>query len=326
MDEQIKRINERNHPALFSGQHLPILARIEAISDPVTDNALGERCRPRYAVDVQVLLPNGQPDTLLPLFRAVPLPLHAAGHERGTVGFPSPGTVVELAFAYGLPDRPFIRTILGEGLSLPSLEPGELLAQASPGVFQRADSAGNWQRTTDADIYDDCLHHVLQCYSSTVTAQEFFAQVRNNSTEQVLGVKVVEALGALKLLSAGTLNMTAVDNLNITTASDQNNKVGRDVKQRVGNIVDSLAVAKQLIRVKNGGKVWLGSEAENVLQILSELIQVVADIANTAASHNHPYTDNGNPMTTSPPNQQGVFNGQKGSADELKGRLDPIVE
>lgn len=150
--------------------------------------------------------------------------------------------------------------------------------------------------------------------------------LKHNSTEQVLGAKVIEALGALKLLSAGTLDVTAVDNMNITTASDQNNKIGQDLKQRIGNIVDSLAVAKQLIKVKDGGKVWLGSESVNVLQILSDLIQVVADIANTASSHTHPYTDNGSPMNTLAPNQSGAFSGQKSSANGLSGQLDPVVD
>ena len=101
-------------------------------------------------------------------------------------------------------------------------------------------------------------------------------------------------------------------NLNITTAGDQNNKIGRDLKQR--------------IKVKDGGKVWLGSESVNVLQILSDLIQVVADIANTASSHTHPYTDNGSPMNTQMPNQSSIFSGQQVGAQELKEQLDPIVE
>ena len=50
---------------------------------------------------------------------------------------------------------------------------------------------------TDAGIYDDCLHHALECYSSTVTAQKFYAQVKHNSTEQVVGAKVIEALCAI---------------------------------------------------------------------------------------------------------------------------------
>jgi hypothetical protein len=334
MDEQIKRISERNHAELFSKINLPIIARVVAISDPLRAEGLSERFRPRYAVDVQVLRTTGEPDDLLPVFRAVPLPLSVAGLERGAMGFPEPGTMVELAFAWGLPSMPFIRTILAEGLSLPTIEPGEIVIQSAPGVCQRADAAGNWIRKTDADIFDDCMQYVLECYSSSTTAQDFYSLVKHNSTEQVIGVKIIEALGALKLLSAGTLNIGAVDNLNITTASDQNNKIGRDLKQSIGNdlkqevanIIDSIATVKQLLRVKDGGTVWLGSESENVLIILSDLIQVVSNIANTASSHTHQYTDNGSPLTTQPPIQAGTFSGQKSSADSIKSRLDPITE
>lgn len=342
MDEQIKRITERNHPQLFAQMDLPILARVVAISDPLPQEALSERFRPRYAVDVQVLRPNGTPDELLPVFRAVPLPMVAAGLERGAYGFPEAGTIVEIAFAWGLPDRPFIRTILGQGLSLPGIEQGELLLQAGPGVFQRADTAGNWLRQTDADIVDDCAGYALDCWTMAITAQQAHQVIKQDSTEEITGKKIIEALGAIKLLSAGGMHIGAVDNLNLTTASDHNNKIGRDLKQsvgqnvnqdiannitqRIGNIVDSLADVKQLIKVKNGGTVWLGSEGENVLQILSDLIDVVADIANTASSHTHQYTDNGSPLTTQPPIQAGTFSGQKGQANDINGRLTPIIE
>ena len=86
-----------------------------------------------------------------------------------------------------------------------------------------------------------------------------------------------------------------------------------------------MAVAKQLLRVKNGGKIWLGCESENVLRILSELIQVVANIANTAKDHTHEYTDNVAPLKTKKPDQSGYFVGEKGEAEGLKSRLDPIV-
>jgi len=358
MDEQIKRINERNHQQLFSKMDLPVIARVVAISDPLNTESLSEKFRPRYAVDLQVLRTTGEPDELLPVFRSVPLPLAAAGLERGAMGFPEPGTMVELAFAWGLPSKPFVRTILSEGLSLPKIEVGEMVLQAAPGVFQRADTAGNWIRETDANIFDDCMQYVLHCYSSTTTAQDFYSLVKHNSTEQVVGVKIIEALGALKLLSAGTLNIGAVDNLNITTASDQNNKIGRNAKQSigndssqdiandflqnigndstqniendlttiVGNIISSIAEIKHLLKVKDGGTVWLGSESENVLIILSDLIQVVSNIANTASTHTHQYTDNGVPLTTQPPIQAGTFSGQKSSADAIKSRLDPIAE
>lgn len=325
MDEQIKRINQRKHSELFSNLHLPIIARVESISDPLVNESIGERYRPRYAVDVRVLKPNGEPGELLPLFKAVPLPVSMAGLERGAFGFPDAGTLVEIAFAFGLPSQPFIRTVLSEGLSMPAIERGEVLLQASSDVYQRADVSGNWTRSTTADIYDDAANYVLECYSASISADEFFQRVKQNSTEEIVGVKTIEALGALKLLTAGTLNIAAVDNLNSTTGSDHNQIVARDLKQRVGNELDCLAVAKVLLKVKNGGKMWVGSEAENILKILSELIAVVASIANTATNHTHPYTDNGNPMKTQKPEQSSDFSGQKNSADSLKNRLDPIV-
>jgi hypothetical protein len=325
MDEQIKRVNQRKHTELFSNIHLPIIARVESISDPLNDESMSERFRPRYAVDVRVLKPNGEPDELLPLFKAVPLPVSMAGLERGAFGFPDAGALVELAFAFGLPDRPFIRTVLGEGLSMPHIERDELLIQAAPGVFQRADVAGNWSRVTNANIYDDAVDYVLKSYSASITANDFIQRVKQNSVEEIVGIKIIEALGALKLLSAGTANIAALDNLNITTGADENHVVARDLKQRVGNEIDCLAVAKLLHKVKDGGKVWLGSEGENILTILSELIAVVANIANTASNHIHEYTDNGTPLKTKKPDQSGEFSGQKSNADDLKTRLDPIV-
>lgn len=350
MDEQIKRIVNRAHPELAARIHLPLLARVESISDPSIAPRLSERFRPRYAVDVQVLKANGDPDELFPVFRSVPLPVQMAGLERGAFGFPEPGTIVELAFAYGLPDRPFIRTILPEGISIPAIDPGEVLLQASPGVFQRADTAGNWRRQTDADIFDDCLNYVLECYSASETVSEFYRLVKQNSTEAVIGIKTIEALGALKLLSGGTMNLGAVDNLNITTARDHNTiagrdykssvgrdrqeKVGHDVNQEIGNnltqrieaIMDSIAKVKQLIKVEDGGKVWLGNQSDNVLKILSDLIAVVSSIAGTAAEHTHQYPVGSGFGLTLEPVQAADFSSSKGSADGLKGTLDPIVE
>lgn len=151
-------------------------------------------------------------------------------------------------------------------------------------------------------------------------------KIEQHSTEEIGGIKIIEALGVLKLLSGGVLHLSAVGDLKIVAAKDQKNKVVGDLVQRVGNIADSFAQTKQLIKVKDGGKVWLRSEGENILQILSELIQIVSDITNTAKDHIHEYKYNGVPMKTKKPDQSGDFSSEKGSADLLKGRLDPIVE
>lgn len=318
MEQEIKRIVRRLFPELTGDYHLPHFARVEAISDPLVQGELCEDFRPRYAVDLVVLTPQGEANEELPLFRAVPLPASCGGMERGQLGFPEPGTLVEVGFAYGLPHKPFIRTVLPHGLSLPDILPGDQVNQTAPGVYDRTHANGDKERTTHGAITDQASKYFLDALNSLVTLQEQHIKVGENSTEEIAGIKIIEALGALKLLSGGTLNLAAADNLNQTTASDLNTTVGKDIKERVGNIRDSLAKSKHLIKVKDGGTVWVGSESINVLQILSSLIQVVSDIANMTASHTHP---NVGACT-----QGSAFTGYTSSADSLKGQLDPVVE
>ncbi|CZF83232.1 hypothetical protein [Grimontia marina] len=75
-------------------------------------------------------------------------------------------------------------------------------------------------------------------------------------------------------------------------------------------------------------KTWLGSEGENVLKLLSELMQVVTDLSDTCASHTHPHswTDPGGSGTTSAPDQSADMAGHGEASTTLKGRLDPITK
>jgi hypothetical protein len=216
--------------------------------------------------------------------------------------------------------------VLTDGLSVPNVLPGELVMQSAPEVRQCADRDGNWTRETFANITDRALNHAVESYNAVIDAHIHHLRIRQHSTEEITGIKLIEALGAIKLISGGALHIGAVGEVKVVSASNHKTKVVGDLVQRIGKIADSLAVEKQLIKVKNGGKVWLGSESENVLQILSELIQVVADIANTAKDHTHEYTDNGTPLKTEKPDQSGDFGEKKGAANGLKSRLDPVVE
>lgn len=65
-------------------------------------------------------------------------------------------------------------------------------------------------------------------------------------------------------------------------------------------------------------KTWLGSESENVLKLLSELMATVSDHATTCASHKH-----GSSPT---PNEASDFNSQSSQATGQKARLDPITK
>lgn len=62
-------------------------------------------------MDVEVLLPDGEPDPALPILQSLPLPVPGGGQEAGMFGFPEEGTTVVVCFAYGLPHKPYIAQI-----------------------------------------------------------------------------------------------------------------------------------------------------------------------------------------------------------------------
>jgi hypothetical protein len=78
--------------------------------------------------------PDGEPDTKLPILAGVPLPLPTGGEEMGIYKFPEEGTQVVVCFAYGLPNKPYIQTILPHGLSMPSVSKGDQVLQHSEPV------------------------------------------------------------------------------------------------------------------------------------------------------------------------------------------------
>ena len=85
MDDSIRRSVERQFPELIVGYHLA-----------------------RFGVDVEVLLPDCEPDPDLPILTGLPLPAPMGGQEKGMFGFLEEGATVVISFAYGLPHKPFI--------------------------------------------------------------------------------------------------------------------------------------------------------------------------------------------------------------------------
>lgn len=69
--------------------------------------------------------PGTNPDNQTPVYSAVPLPAAMAGNDSGMFQFPPEGTLVEVAFTGGRPDKPFIRQTLPDGASLPDIKPDE---------------------------------------------------------------------------------------------------------------------------------------------------------------------------------------------------------
>ena len=305
MDDAIRRSVERQFPELTGGYHLPRFGRVVAVPDAPAAPGLCDDFRPRFGVDVEVLLPDGEPDPALPILTGLPLPAPMGGQEAGMFGFPEEGTTVVVSFAYGLPHKPFITQILPHGLSLPRVPKGDQVWQHSEACQQRVDADGNWLRQTDGKIHDKAIEREVEALQNTESFQIHTRTVDDHSTESVGGIKKIEALGALKLLSGGSANLAAVDDLNHATGRDLNMVVGQkynavvgsDMEERIQGVRQSVAAVSQTMIAP---KTWLGAEGVNVLQVLCELLDLVRDMNAHLAVHTH--------GVTPPPDDAEYFN------------------
>jgi hypothetical protein len=253
MEKVINRILKRLMPELTAKLHLPRLAKVVALPElPAED---GERASdafyPRYAVDVQLLDENGTA-TNAKILQAVPLPLPGAGNKAGRLEPPAIGAIVEIAFAYGRPDKPFIRTVLPFGFDLPAIKEKETRVQTREGVYQHIDESGNIESKTDQSM--------------------------------------TEIIGKLAALECETRIVTA--------SIEQSHK---------------------------SPKTWLGSDSENVLKLLSELMATVTALATTCAQHKHLDVAAGT-ATSGLPDKASNFNAQSSESNAQKSRLDPITK
>lgn len=246
MENIIRKIVLRLFPELSAKLHLPRWGRVIALPElPAQDGERGsDPFYPRWAVDVQLLDENGTATSSKAL-QAVPLPLTGAGNKAGCMQPPAIGSIVEIAFAYGRPDKPFIRTVLPYGWNLPAIKEGEFRIQTKDGVHKHIDATGNIETKTpenETSIIGKIAQ--LQC------------QIRN-----------------------------------VMASTEQEYK---------------------------SPKTWLGSDSENVLKLLSELMATVKALATSCANHNH----GSGPV----PNQASEFTSQASQAGNQKGRLDDITK
>jgi hypothetical protein len=245
VEAAIKKILLRLFPELSAQLHLPRWGEVIALPELPTEE--GERGSdpfyPRWAVDVQLLDENGTA-TKSKVLQAVPLPLMGAGDKAGHMQPPAIGSIVEIAFAYGRPDKPFIRTVLPYGFNLPPIKEGEARTQTKDGVYQQIDATGNFENKTPENLKD--------------------------------------IIGKLAELQCQTRKVTA--------SAEQDHR---------------------------SPKTWLGSEGENVLKLLSELMATVKALATECAGHTH---------AGPPPDQAAAFTAKANEAQAQKDRLDPITK
>jgi len=324
MDDAIRRSVERQFPELTGGYHLPRFGRVVAVPDAPAAPGLCDDFRPRFGVDVEVLLPDGEPDPNLPILTGLPLPAPMGGQEAGMFGFPGEGTTVVVSFAYGLPHKPFITQILPHGLSLPRVPKGDQVWQHSEACQQRVDADGNWLRQTDGKIQDKAIEREVEAMQNTESFQSHTSTVDDHSSESVGGIKTVEALGALKLLSGGSASLAAVDDLHQATGRDlnlvvgqkHNATVGGDMAERIQGVRESMAGVSQRF---NAPKTWLGSEGVNVLRVLCDLIDLVDAMNSQIATHTH------TPGPTPSPTDASKFTDKSIQAKQLAVKLGLIT-
>nr|WP_256347438.1 MULTISPECIES: hypothetical protein [unclassified Pseudomonas] len=301
---------------------MPRFTRVVAVADAPAGAGICDDFRPRYAVDIEVMGPDGEPDTKLPILAGVPLPLPTGGEEMGIYAFPEEGTQVVVCFAYGLPHKPYIQTILPHGLSMPSVPKGDQVWQHSEACQQRVDADGNWLRQTDGKILDKAIEREVEAMGNTERYQSHTRTVDDHSTESVGGIKTLEALGALKLLSGGSASLAAVDDLHQATGRDlnlvvgqkHNATVGGDMEERIQGLRKSVAAVSQRLVAP---KTWLGSEGVNVLQVLCDLLDLVQQMNIQLASHTH--------GPTPAPGNAAAFTDNSGKAMILSSRTKSIT-
>ena len=314
MEHAIRRSVERQFPELTGGYHLPRFARVVGVADAPTGAGICDDFRPRFAVDIELLGSDGEPDLALPVLAGVPLPMPMGGDEMGFFAFPEEGTQVVVCFAYGLPNKPYIQTILPHGLSLPKVPKGDQVWQHSESAQQRVDADGNWLRQTEGRIRDKSIDREIETLTNAERHQSSTVEVDDHSTESVGGTKTIEALGAIKLLSGGSGSLATLDDLNLATGRDLNQVVAQKLNLTVGGaLLERIKGARKSVAPTN----WIGSESVNVLQVLCDVIDLVIQMNTDIAGHQH---------ASSPvPTNAASFAGHAGTGTQLFGQLKPIT-
>ena len=316
----LQRQIESHYPELASGLHVPKFARVVTPSEAVKSGNFSDPFRPRYAVDVQLLDADGNPDQNTPVYSAVPLPVPMAGNDSGMFQFPPEGTMVEVGFTGGRPDKPFIRQTVPDGTSLPDIQPGEQLQQQRAEVSQRVTQAGDWIRQTDQTISETSMARVIRADSESreLVSRETTIKAADNLT--VVGTARLMA-GAIQHISTGDYSQAVKNRVasiggNDTTeiTGEKSLTTGKDLIEQIGQIRKSVAAVKQEIIAP---VVWIGSQSINVAQLMLDTLDVVKQLAEQTASHTH--------SNTGTPQNAGEIKSTGSQADSLSKKYSPVI-
>ncbi|MCH5360143.1 hypothetical protein KD923_08045 [Escherichia fergusonii] len=317
----IQRQIESHFPELASGLHLPKFARVIAPTEAVKSGNFSDPFRPRYAVDVQLLDADGKPDAQTPVYSAVPLPVPMAGNDSGMYQFPPEGTLVEVAFTDGRPDKPFIRQTVPNGTSLPNIKPGEQLQQQRAEVSQRVTQAGDWVRQTDQTISETSMARTVKADTESRELVSRETTIKATDKTSVIGTSTLMA-GAIQQVSTGKFSQ-AIQGSRLATIGGSDEMavtenatvtIGKNLTEQIGQIRKSVAAVQQQIIAP---VVWIGSGSINVAQLMLDTLEVVKQLAELTASHTH--------SNTGAPTNAGDIRSTGTQADMLNGKYSPVI-
>lgn len=196
-----------------------------------------------------------QIDAAVPVYHAVLLPLPMAGSESGMFQYPTVGTVVEIAFEAGRPDKPFIRQTLSQGNTLPDIKPGEQLQQQRAEVSQRVTQEGSWIRQTDQTIHESSMHREVRADTETRTAVARETTIQATDKATVLGTATLLA-GTIQQIADGDYCIATSSNFVASVGKGANIEIGQKLIEKIGLLKQSIAGARQEIVAP---VVWVGS-------------------------------------------------------------------
>ena len=316
----VQRQIESHYPELASGLHLPKFGRVMNPVEAVKSGNFSDPFRPRYAVDVQLLDADGNPDKDTPVYSAVPLPVPMAGNDSGMFQFPPEGTLVEIAFTGGRPDKPFVRQTVPDGTSLPDIQPGEQLQQQRAEVSQRVTQAGDWVRQTDQTISETSMARVVKADTEQRELVSRETTVKATDKITVLGTSTLLA-GAIQQVCTGDYSQAVNNRVASIGGNDETDiagsktvTTGKDLVEKIGQIPKSVAAVQQQIIAP---VVWIGSGTINVAQLMLDTLDVVKELAEQTASHTH--------SNTGAPTNAGAIRNTGTKADTLNGKYSPVI-
>lgn len=196
----IKRIIFRLFPELTGQWHLPRWGKVVALPELPEEGDLSDRFYPHYAVDVKLLDEKGMEYENKPALQAVPLPVPGIGDHAGRLEPPAIGSIVEIGFMFGQPDKPFIRTVLPLGFKLPAIKQGESRYQQRQGVYKWVDQEGNFESTTDKNDTLNCIDRNVNASNYTATIEQMHKMlIKQNEEITILKDQIQDIKGQASL-------------------------------------------------------------------------------------------------------------------------------